>query len=338
MAAMSHAAPKINLSFFMFTANLLPSNEHAASCWIRHIKAMLDLGYTGFDLPIAAMQTNDHQAEIDHYKQLKESFNEAGLEQVRFTTNVGTTRSFDPTSPYAEQRREALDYLKSRVEITRLLDGDQGDTIMAGPFLFPYNQFPTLDSGEALWSDALQNWLTPRYANAVPVFTELADFATRHQVKLAIEPVDHWETPAPNTVSDVLDFTSKLESPQVGSTFDTAHIVLGNTGPDTFRANVRTATDQQRMHYVHISPPDRGALKDSWIPWDTLMPEIVPAYTGPYLVEVFNAIPPFVDLMRLSRRKFWIPDEDPPVSGVPSAYDVARDGIAVLREQLVKYS
>jgi len=321
----------------MFTANLQPGDERAASRWIRHIKAMLDLGFTGFDLPIAPVQTFDHQTEIDHYHRLKETVNKAGLDHVRFTTNVGTTRSFDPTSPYAEQRREALNYLKSRVEITRLLDGEQGDTIMAGPFLFPYNQFPTLDSGEPLWSDALQQWLVPRYANAVPVFAELADFATKHRVKLAIEPVDHWETPAPNTVSDVLDFTSRLESPQVGATFDTAHIVLGSTGPDTFRDNVRVATEQQRLHYVHISPPDRGALKDSWIPWDTIIPEIGPAYTGPYLVEVFNAVPPFVDLMRLTRRKFWIPDEDPPVPGVASAYDVARDGIAVLREKLTQY-
>jgi hypothetical protein len=95
------------------------------------------------------------------------------------------------------------------------------------------------------------------------------------------------------------------------------HIVLGSTGPDTFRANIRTATQQQRMHYVHIPPPDRGALKDSWIPWDTLLPEIASAYAGPYLVEVFNAVPPFVNLMRLTRRKFWIPGEDSSVPGVP---------------------
>ena len=81
-----------------------------------------------------------------------------------------------------------------------------------------------------------------------------------------------------------------------------------------------------------------NALKDSWIPWDTLLLAIAPAYAGPYLVEVFNAIPPFVNLMRLTRRKFWIPGEDPSVPGVPSAYEVARDGIAVLCAQLDKYA
>lgn len=327
----------INLSFFMFTADLQPGVEEEAQRWIRHIKKMLDLGYTGFDLPIAPVQTNNHKVEIDNYKKLKEAFNQAGLEQVRFTTNVGTTRTFDPTSPYIEQRKQALAYLKSRVEITRILDGEEGDTIMAGPFLFPYALFPTLDSGTPLWSDALQDWLTPRYKHADSVFEELADYAEQLKVKLAIEPVDHWETPGPNTVSDVLEFTSRQQSTQVGATFDTAHIVLGSTGPDVFRCNVKTATQQRRMHYVHISPPDRGTLKDSWIPWHVLMPDIVAVYTGPYLIEIFNAVPPFVDLMRLSRRKYWIHGEDRPVSGVPSAYDVAHDSINILKNQLTKY-
>lgn len=333
---MGYELPEINLSFFMFTANLRPGDKNAAQRWIGHIKNMVVHGYTGFDLPIAAMQTHDHQAEIDQYKRLREAFDKAKIEKVRFTTNVYTTRSFDPTSPYAEERSEAMAYLKSRVDITRVLNGDQGDTIMAGPFLFPYGMFPTLDSGE-LWSDALQDWLAKRYKNAEPVFDELANYAIDRGVKLAIEPVDHWETPGPNTVSDVLGFTAQLKSSQVGATFDTAHIVLGSTGPQTLHVNVQTATRMKRMHYVHISPPDRGAVKDSWIPWDTLMPEIVPAYTGPYLVEVFNAVPPFVNLMRLTRRKFWIPGEDQPVPGVPSAYDVAIGGINTLRAQIAKY-
>ncbi len=325
----------INLSFFMFTANLQPGNADYAKTLIAHAKAMLELGYEGFDLPIAAQQTSDHRAEVDDYRRLKAAFDEAGLEGVRFTTNVGTTRSFDPTSPYGEQRKSALAYLKSRVEITHVLGGA---SIMAGPFLFPYGVFPTTDAGDNLWSDALQAWLAPRYKHARPVFDELGDFAEGLGVKLAIEPVDHWETPAPNTVSDVLDFLTGVGPKQVGATIDTAHVVLGSTGPETFRQTVADAAAQGRLNYVHISPPDRGALKDSWLPWETMMPVFLPAYQGPFLVEVFNAIPPFVSLMRLSRRKFWIPGEDAPEPGLPSAYDVARDGLAMLQAQIERFS
>ena len=331
----AEASPDIYLSFFMFTANLQPENACYSATLIRHIREMLAEGYAGFDLPIAPRQTFDHAAEVDAYKRLKQRFVDAGLEHVAFTTNVGATRTFDPTSLYREQRQQALAYLKSRVDITQILGGS---SIMAGPFLFPYGVFPVTDAGDPLWSDTLQDWLAKRYPHALSVFDALADHAEKRGVRLAIEPVDHWETPGPNTVSDVLQFCAGFASPRVGVTFDTAHIVLGSTGPDVFRDNVAIAHARHRLHYVHISPPDRGALRDSWIPWDTIMPAFVQAYRGPYLVEVFNAVPPFMNLMRLSRRKFWIPGEDRPDPLAPSAYLVARDGFEILRDQLARFA
>ncbi|WP_256332623.1 hypothetical protein [Streptomyces sp. 2131.1] len=40
--------------------------------------------------------------------------------------------------------------------------------------------------------------------------------------------------------------------------------------------------------------------------------------------------------MRLTRRKFWIPEDDQPVPGVPSAYDVAEEAINELRAELAR--
>src|SRR6202042_1598040 len=97
--------------------------------------------------------------DVRSYAKLREAVDKAGLQDVGFTTNVATTRTFDPTSAFAEQRQLGLKYLKSRVDITAALRG----TIMAGPILFPYNVFPVTDLGEPLWSDTLQDWLEPRY-------------------------------------------------------------------------------------------------------------------------------------------------------------------------------
>ena len=82
--------------------------------------------------------------EIADYS--KKVFEQAGLGEVKFTTNAGTTRTFDPTSPYEEQRRQALSYLKSRVDITHVLGGD---SIMSGPFIYPYGVFPVTDTEAA---------------------------------------------------------------------------------------------------------------------------------------------------------------------------------------------
>jgi sugar phosphate isomerase/epimerase len=322
---------QVYFSFFMFTANLQPDDPAAADVWIRHIKTLVDMGYSGFDLPIAPPAGSDPWDDVGAYEQLKARFDRAGLKDVGFTTNVGTTRTFDPTSPYSEQRASALEYLKSRVEITRILGSE---SIMAGPVIFPYGQFPTTDAGLPLWSDALQDWLAPRYRNAAPILQELGVYAAERRVKVAIEPVDHWETPAPNMVSDVLQALHGVPSAQIGLTIDSAHVALGSTGPEVFRDDVRTCAKQKRLHYVHVSPPDRGQFVDSWLPWDIFLSAVLPHYDGPLLLEVFNAVEPFTEGLRITRRKFWIPDEDPPRHDWPSAYQVAQDGIAVLREKI----
>ncbi|WP_179867816.1 sugar phosphate isomerase/epimerase family protein [Rhizobium anhuiense] len=324
---------EIYFSFFMFTADLRPNDAGYTQVLVRHLKALTEIGYTGFDVHIAPGPANvGHHAEVESYIGLKRAFDRAGFRDVKFTTNVGTTRTFDPTSPYEDQRRQALSYLKSRVDITSVLGGE--NTIMSGPFLYPYGIFPLTDDGEGIWSDALQDWMKPRYAAAASIFRELAQYSAEKRVKLAIEPVKNWETPGPTMVSEALDFLESADIPVGGVTIDTAQVVMESQGPAIFRKNVARAVQQSRLNYVHISAPDRGAVRDSWIPWEIMLDEIEPVYSGPYLVEVFNAIPPFESSMRMTRRRFWRPGEDAPGADVDSAYDVARAALKTLEEKL----
>lgn len=317
-------------SLFTFTADLRPDDLEYRKVLIAHVQQLADMGYAGFDLPIAPGPPGDHRREVESYLAFKEAAEAAGLKNVEFATNVGATPGFDPTSPDRKRRQAGLDYLKSRVEITAALGGE----LMAGPIVFPYNAFPSTDTGEPIWSDALQEWLGPGYRRARPVMNELGDYARAAGVKLAIEPVDHWETPAPNLVGEVMDFLHGVDSRQVGVCVDVAHCMLGGGGPKTFGADIERAAGAGRLHYLHISAPDRGAIHDSWIPWQLLVDSAFPRYDGPVLLEVFNAIPAFQDSLRLTRRKFWIPGEDPPDPRVPDAYTVARRALATFRDQL----
>lgn len=328
--------PEIYFSFFMFTADLQPENTNYTKLLTGHMHALIELGYTGFDVHIASKSIGvNYQEEIAGYIQLRQAFDKAGLEGVKFTTNVGTTRTFDPTSPYREQRESALAYLKSRVDITFALGGE---SIMSGPFLYPYGVFPLTDTDEPIWSDDLQDWMKPRFEDAREVFLELDAYASKRGVTLAIEPVKSWEMPPPNMVSEVLDFLETIEAPTCGVTFDTAQILMESQGPLIFKQNIARAADKRRLSYVHISAPDRGAIHDSWIPWKTMLGEVLPIYDGPYLIEVFNAIPPFGASMRMARRRFWRPGEDEIQQGVASAYDIARLGIETFKEQIQKLS
>lgn len=322
----------VYFSFFMFTADLRPEDDRYSQILISHCRALLGMGYVGFDVHIAAgPASEDHDSAVASYTHLKKALDSAGVGEVPFTTNVGTTQTFDITSPYEEQRSEALAYLKSRVDITAILGGDAA--LMSGPFLYPYGVFPVSDTGDPIWSDELQEWMTRRYANARSTFAELVDYAARKNVKLAIEPVKSWETPGPNMVSEVLDFLDGFDSRPAGIAVDTAQVVMESQGPDVFRQNVRRAAAAERLHSVHVSAPDRGAVEDSWIPWELMLGELLPVFRGPYLIEVFNAVPPFVNSMRMSRRRFWRPGEDEPTSAA-SAYDVAAAALATLRTHL----
>jgi D-psicose/D-tagatose/L-ribulose 3-epimerase len=324
----------IYLSFFMFTTNLQPGDPEYTKVIVRHMKELRRLGYTGFDLPIFPNDTRDHHAEVESYAELKRALDRAGLDDLAFTTNVAATGTFDPTSGSGDERDVALAYLKSRVDITAALGG----TIMAGPIVFPYNRFPTTDANEPIWSDALHAWVQPGYRDAQPVLNALGEYAAEKNVKLAIEPVDHWETPAPNMVGDVLRFLEGVPSRQVGLCVDSAHIVLGSSGPEVFEHEIREVAQAGRLNYAQVSAPDRGAVRDSWIPWDSFLRAVLPRYEGPLLIEIFNAIPAFLESLHLTRRKFWIPGEDDPVPGQPDAYTVAGEAIEELEKKLSTYT
>lgn len=322
----------VYFSFFMFTADLRPGDPASAREIVRHVRALREIGYAGFDLPIAPVATADHQAEVRAYSRLRDELDQAGLDDVRFTTNVAATRTFDPSSPCAEQREAAFDYLKSRVDITKALRAD----VMAGPIVIPYGVFPTTDAGQPIWSDALLEWVEPRQRSARPILERLGEHAEGQGVKVAIEPVDHWETPSPNMVRQVVDFLHHVRSPQVGVCIDSAHVVLGSDGPEVVAGEIRRASKSDRLHYVHISAPDRGAVHDSWIPWKPFLGPILEGYGGPLLVEVFNAIPAFLNGLRLTRRKFLIPGEDDPIPGRPDAYEIARLALSEVRRRIAE--
>jgi sugar phosphate isomerase/epimerase len=324
------AEQPLYFSFFMFTVDLRPSDEAYREQVIRHLRELTAIGYEGFDLPVAPTDTTDHAAELDAYIGFKQALDEAGVGAVGVTTNVAATERFDPTSEDPERRREALDYLKSRVDITAALGGE----IMAGPVVFPYNVFPVSASSGAMWSDELHAWMQPGYERARPVLGELADYAAEQGVKVAIEAVDRWEQPGPNSPREVLDFLDGVESRQIGLCVDTAHVVLGDDGPAAVAADLRRAVEDRRLHYVHLSPPARGEFRDSWIPWERFLEPILDAYEGPFLVETFNALPVFLAPLHLKRSKYWIPGEDPERPGVPDAYTVARQSIETVREEL----
>lgn len=329
----SSTTPDIYISFFMFTTNLQPDNLKYRETVVAHIKKLKSFGYSGFEFPIAPTYPPNYAQDLKDYQNLRYYLDCEGLSDVKISTNVGATRTFDPSSNYPEQREVALEYLKSRVDITAALGGE----IMMGPIVIPYGVFPTTDFNNPIWSDDLQEHLKIRYANAQPVLNQLGEYAATKKVKLAIEPITHWETPGPNKLSQLIKFLEGVDNKQVGVVIDSAHEILDGDGPEIFKTQVKSLAQQGRLHYVQVSPPDRGDLHTSWLPWKSFLTPILKVYDGPIAVEIFNAIPAFVNSLRLTRRKFWIPGEDPE-NQYPSAYDIAHEAIKATQREIQNIS
>ena len=316
--------PNIYFSFFMFSADMQMDNPEFVAQSIAHMQALHAMGYTGFELPIARSDPNLSSAqEVALYTAFRQQMDSAGLSSVAIATNVGTTPEYDPTSFDPQVRQAALDYLKSRVDITEALRGE----IMMGPLVLPYGGFLNGITGNHTWSDELQNTLDQHYTNAQPILNSLGEYALTANVKIAIEPITHWETVGPNKLSQLIGFLGGVASTQVGVVIDSAHETLDGDGPVVFAQQVKQLSDSGRLHYAQVSPPDRGDLTTSWLPWEPIFSEILDVYNGPIAVEIFNTIPAFTDSMRLTRRKYWIPGVDME-NEYPSAYQIAESSLA----------
>ena len=180
-----HPTPDFYLSLFLFCDDLQPQDQGARQQTVWRVQQLQAMGYRGVEIPIAATDLQDPRQELEHYRLLRQELDAAGCAEVAITTNVAATARFDPTAESGEQRRQALAYLRSRVEITAALRG----TVMMGPLVFPYAQRPLGADGALLWSDALQaSW--PRACDRARAGLEaLAQQASELQVKLAIEPM-----------------------------------------------------------------------------------------------------------------------------------------------------
>lgn len=327
----------IYFSFFMFDSNTRLYDARLRASYLAHMKVLADYGYAGFELHIgrsteAEVAYPSYADEVQAYASLRREMDESGLQGLALATNVGATPNLDPSSRDPAVRRAALEFLRSRLDITAALRGE----IMMGPVVIPYGAFVhSAPNGDAVWSDALQDELAQRYELAAAVLEELGEHASSRGVRVAIEPISHWETPGPNKLSQLLSFLRSVRCAQIGAIIDSAHETLDGDGPDVFVDQIAELAAAGRLHYVQASPPDRGDLGSSWLPWGPLFRPLLARYTGPVAIEIFNAVPDFAAGLRLSRRKYWIPGLDP-AGTLPSAYDVARGSLRKLRAEFEK--
>jgi D-psicose/D-tagatose/L-ribulose 3-epimerase len=123
-----------------------------------------------------------------------------------------------------------------------------------------------------------------QWERAVGSLKRAAAYAAGRGVKLAIEPLNRFETDLVNTVDQGLRLIDDVEADNVGLLLDTFHM---NIEEKDIPAAIRRAAG--RIVEFHASSNDRGTPGDDHLPWRDIATALSDVgFEGPVVIEAFT--------------------------------------------------
>lgn len=252
----------------------------------------------GFDLVEVPLEDHTH---LD-YDQAAETIQAAGLD-VSVAAVMTTER--DLVHESAERRRTGRQYLRRAIDATATLGGDH----LVGPMYAATGRLWDLDGDERAETEA----------TLVAELEDLARYAADQGVTLCIEPLNRFETSLLNTTAQARRVVDAVDHDACTLLLDTFHL---NIEERDVPGAIRTADPY--VGHIHACGNDRGAPGSGHLPWDRIAVALEEAeYDGPVVIESFT---PAVESIATAAA-VWRPL-------APSQDDLARDGLAHLRERL----
>lgn len=176
----------------------------------------------------------------------------------------------DNSSEDPATRANALAYTKRCVDIA----ADLGGSLVVGPMYAGVGATRMLDAAARR-----QQW-----DRAVAALTDAADHAASRGVRLALEPINRFETDLVNTIDQGVRMVADIGRPNVGLLVDTFHMNIEEKSvPDAIRRAGSSILE------FHACGSDRGTPGEDHLPW----PEIATAlretgFPGAVVIEAFN--------------------------------------------------
>ena len=179
--------------------------------------------------------------------------------------------------------------------------------------------------GGPVYSAVGRTWLlTPEERQAtigrlVEALRPVADYAAGQGVRLALEPLNRFETSFVNTVEQALEIVERVDSPGCGILLDTFHMNIEEKNP---AAAVRVAG--RHLAHFHACGTDRGTPGGDHLDWGPIARALAEIdYRGPVCIESFTQ-----ENQTIARAAaIWRPL-------VPSGDRLATDGLRFLRQLL----
>jgi D-psicose/D-tagatose/L-ribulose 3-epimerase len=176
----------------------------------------------------------------------------------------------DMSSESSATRESASLYLRKCVDIASEL----GSATVSGPMYAGVGNTAMRTPAErrAQWDRSVKE-LRP-----------VADYAHERGVKLALEPLNRFETDLINTVEQGLRFVDDVGRDNVGLLLDTFHM---NIEEKDIAVAIRSAS--ARLFEFHACANDRGTPGEDHLPWADIVDSLADIdYAGPVVIEAFT--------------------------------------------------
>jgi D-psicose/D-tagatose/L-ribulose 3-epimerase len=263
-----------------------------SSATMNLVEKVRDMGFDILEICVEDPKTIDPKAILPRLE-------EAGVEATICGT-FGPDR--DASSDDPAVRKHAVDYLEACTDISQALQSP----VVAGPMYSAVGKTRLLSPDEK----------ARQWSLGVESLREAADYAGERGVRLALEPLNRFETDFINTVDQGLDLVDRMERPNVGLLLDTFHM---NVEEKDLGAAIRQAGSH--FFHFHTCENDRGTPGTGHVEWTSVKDALKDAgYAGPAVIEAFNS-----DIKEIARAvALWRP-----LAASPDA--LAQEGVEFLK-------
>jgi len=242
---------KLGISAFAWTANFGVSH-------LDLVAKVRDYDFEAFEIPMFVPGALP-------VKELRRAFAESGL---ACTVCAILPAGINPISPDAATRKRSLEHLVACVETAAAM----GAHLLGGPVFAPIGYLP-----EHRPTEDERQW-------AVEIFQALGEHLDKHEVTLAIEPVNRSETFFLRTAKEAKWLCEAVGHPRVGVTVDTFHANIEEK-------SIPEAVELLGPHlrHIHASENDRGVLGEGHVDFAGIIGALERVgYDGYLMIEGFG--------------------------------------------------
>ncbi len=242
---------KFGVNAFIWTANFGPSD-------IPLLPLLRERGFDGVEIPV-------FRAAGYPAAQIRKGLEEHGLE---CTVCSVIPNGLSLISEDADVRRRTIAHLRESIEAV----AEVGADLFGGPLYSPVGYLPGRRRTADEWQWAVEGW------------RELGSTLAATGVRVALEPLNRFETYFLNTAADGAALCEAIGHPNVGLLVDTFH---ANIEEKNIASAYRTAG--RHLLHVHTCENDRGTPGSGHVEWDAVFQALRELnYDGWLTIESFG--------------------------------------------------